>query len=87
MKTKNKSYSATLSDNDEEEIISSSNFDEEIRALIGCLSPGNGLKTNSSDSVADVLLEMSLDRESDQHCLTLEEVYQRWSEDTKDIVV
>lgn len=54
---------------------------------MGCLFPSSVLETNSSDCSAVVLPETSLDREIYQHCLTLEEVYQQWNEDTRAINV
>lgn len=38
MRDTDKSYFATLSDNDDEDDVSNSDFDEEIHALMGCLS-------------------------------------------------
>lgn len=87
LKRKNKSYSATLSDDDDEDAISSSDFDEKIRVLMSCLSSSSVQETNITDSVAEVLSVMPLRSKPNQHHLTIEEAYQQWTEETKAIIV
>lgn len=74
LKRKNKSYSATLCDADED-VESSNDSDEEIRALMGCLSPISSQVTFPSDIVTDVAFERTREVKSDHHQLPLEEVY------------
>lgn len=74
LKRKNKSYSATLS-NDDENVESSSDSDDEIRALMGCLSFKSSQVTFSSNILTDVVLVKTQECKSCHDELSFEEVH------------